>query len=141
MKWYQTLGCLASLTSVIANCSPRYFVIPSDVNRDRYVDLVVGEQSGNVYVLLNSKKQKEDTQRDEVNSYLKNKVVNLPVKTEGYTRKTIGMLREGVKQLGVFDINNDGLEDVIAVDNRDGVFLFYNNGDGSFRMDKTTIVK
>lgn len=140
MKWYQRIGAAIAALSALS-CAPRYFVIQSDVNKDRYVDLVVGEQSGDVYVLLNSKKQKEDTQRDEVNVYLKNKVVSLPVKNEGYERQTMGMLRNGVKQIGVFDVNNDGLEDVIAVDNVDDVFLFYNKGDGSFRMDKTMIVK
>ncbi len=140
MNRYQKIGIgIAALSAL--SCAPRYFVIQSDVNKDRYVDLVVGEQSGDVYVLLNSKKQKEDTQRDRINVYLKNNVVSLPVKKEGYERQTMGMLRNGVKQLGVFDVNNDGLEDVIAVDNGDDVFLFYNNGNGSFRMDKTMIVK
>ncbi len=140
MKWYHNIGAsIATLTTL--SCAPHYFIIQSDVNRDHYVDLVVGEQSGDVYVLLNSKEQKEDSQRDEIRVYVKNKIVSLPVKKEGYEHRTIGMLRNGVKQLGVFDINDDGLEDVIAVDNNDNVFLYYNNGDGSFRMDETVIVK
>lgn len=140
MKWYQKIGMgIAALSAL--SCAPHYFIIQSDVNKDRYVDLVVGEQSGDVYVLLNSREQKEDTQRDKINVYLKNKVVSLPVKNERYNHQTIGMLRNGLKQMGVFDINDDGLEDVIAVDNEENVFLYYNNGDGSFRMDETVIVK
>ena len=140
MKWYQNIGATIAAVSALS-CAPRYFVIQSDVNKDRYVDLVIGEQSGDVYVLLNSRKQKEDTQRGRIEVYFKEKVQSLPVKNEGYDRRTIGMLRNGVKQIGVFDINNDGLEDVIAVDKSDNVFLYYNEGDGSFRMDQSVIVK
>ncbi len=140
MKWYQHIGASIAALSALS-CTPHYFVIQSDVNRDHYVDLVVGEKSGDVYVLLNSKEQKEDTQRDQVNVYFKGRVRSLPVKNGAYEHQTLGTLRNGLKQLGVFDINDDGLEDVIAVDNNENVFLYYNNGDGSFRMDETVIVK
>ena len=61
----------ASLLALAAlHCSPRYFVVPSDVNKDKHVDLIVGEQDGDVYVLLNSKANKEDNQRENVSVYL-----------------------------------------------------------------------
>lgn len=130
----------ASLLALAAlHCSPQYFVVPSDVNKDKHVDLIVGEQDGDVYVLINSRANREDSQRGNVSTYIKGKKHDLPVREEGYTRSDLGSLLHGLKQMGVYDIDNDGLEDVIATDNKQNVYLFFNEGDGNFRLTKTII--
>ena len=140
MKLYQHLAMAATLATALS-CAPRYFITQSDVNRDGIVDLVVGEESGDLYVLLNCRAQREDTQQHRIKAYLNGRLEELPVKTEGYVHDTISTLRDGIKELGVFDLNNDGLEDVIAVDQKDQVYVFYNEGQGNFSMVKRELIK
>lgn len=138
MKFYQRIG--ASLLALAAlHCSPRYFVVHSDVNKDKHVDLIVGEQDGDIYALINSRANKEDTQRGNVSVYLDGERRDLPVREEGYRKSDIGSLLNGLQRMGVYDINNDGWEDVIAVDHKRNVYLFFNDGNGDFRLRQTII--
>ncbi len=133
------MGSIAAFLTASC-CSPTYFVISSDVNADKLVDLVVGEENGDVYVLLNSREQMEDTQSGSIIAppdYERenNRKEELPIKTKGYRRLRVTSLREGLLALGVYDINQDGLEDIITVDKQKRVRLLYNQGNGKF-VDK-----
>lgn len=135
MNWHQKFGSAAALFFGLS-CSPQYFVIRSDVDNDKLVDLVVGEESGDIYVLLNSPQQADPLQYQKIKVKINEKEEEFFLKKDGYNKHHIYSLREGLKALGVQDINNDGLEDIIAVDKAGDVWLFFNEGQRKFRMER-----
>ena len=112
-----TVAAISAATMMNEGCASRnYFIMQEYYPQLRYKKyelqgVLVGESAGALYILWD--------QLDEPSE-----------------RQDITFIKEGIKDIGEKDFNNDGLEDIFAVDNKGVRHVFYYRENRTFEEDK-----
>lgn len=78
----------------------------------------------------------QDGTSDLIIANFGNNIGSIDVYFNGIHKKTV-IERPGARKIEVYDFNNDGLPDIIGMfcQGREGISIFYNNGDGTFQEE------